>query len=166
MMKLKTGDIVFSTNINSKMSAIFRWFLGSQWSHAFIIVEQTATRTYAIQTTSFEIAVVDFELEYLLNSNEVFEVWSCELPEQERIAAVKKVVSKQLTIYGYLNFISLGIKGLLKKVGINIPVPFMIGPSCFSVLDYAYGGLFQKGMDTQDWYLAVQKNPYFRLNRG
>lgn len=161
-MKFEPADVCFTTNKKSKLSAIFRWFMRSKWSHVFIVKEQTERETYIVETSSFE--VIYNEISGYLSEENTLEVWRpTQLSEDERIAVVDECSKNIEKVYGHLQFISFGIRGLLERIGIRIPNFIKIGLICCELVLAGYvissipgiSGIDPKSMQTEELYKLV-----------
>lgn len=169
---LKTGDVAFVMHPDNIISKIIAWFQSSKWSHCFIVVEQTNQNTYLLETTDFEVANSTLD-KYLMDSKVHMEVYSIEGPSDDERNAALEYAKQQCfgKVYGYSQFFSLGIRGLLKKVGIRIGNFIPWGWVCSEVVTVAltrlripyFGGLNPKILDAQDLYEKVLTNGWKQI---
>lgn len=151
------------------MSRIFRWVLGSKWSHTFIVVgeiEQLFLERLCCETTSFEVAVSPVDIFYTTNPKAEFEVYRhTAFGTWERSRIARRAVSMCGMVYAWWKLPLLGIRGLMKKLGLRVPVFPRAGVICYDVPIYAYEDHYpewrDQGLDTEELYQAVKSNPRF-----
>ena len=152
----KSGDIGFVMN-KAVISKIIAKFMGSRWSHSFMVVGKINGVTMIIETTDFEVIISPID-EYLDGRDLV-------------VFRNKKVKSKQIakqsfklvkTRYGYLQLLSLGLRRLLMKVGIKIKNVVRSGLVCCAVPLYAYqksdtdlAAIDPESIDTEELYQVI-----------
>jgi hypothetical protein len=54
---LKTGDVGFVIDRNSKLSKTIAWFMKSRWSHSFIVLGEFKGETLIAETSNFEVMI-------------------------------------------------------------------------------------------------------------
>lgn len=115
-MEGKLGQIGFVVTKTNWMSRAIAWFLGSPYSHAFLIINETET----IETNE-KVVHIDSLIDHTTNpdkSCEIYEPIGLFECEKDRILNAARA---QLGIpYSYTKFAYLAVYLLLKKIGINI----------------------------------------------
>jgi len=166
------GDVAFIMHHNSWISKAFAWFMGSKWSHCFIIWESTEHNTYLLETSDYE--VINSTLDKYLNDPYVeMSIYSRhDMSDEDRLYAMQLAQETCLgTTYGYFQLISLAIRALLKKMGIQSVNWIRQGYTCNEVVLTALSsihssGLYQvdpKSLDTQDIFafISIAWSPVF-----
>jgi len=167
--KLKPGDIGFAIHTENWISRMFAWFLGVKWSHAFLVVEQNAERTYVLETSDFEVVygLADW---YWAKPDVKMEIWTPkDLTYEERIDVVEEArIETWGEMYGYLQLIATGVRLLLKKVGIKSKNFSSQGVMCMHVVTYGYKASTMpefngdpEELDTGDLYRLVSESGKF-----
>jgi hypothetical protein len=168
---LKPGDIGFMMTHNNVISKIFRWAMGSKWSHSFLVHEVTPRHVYTSETSDFEVQIHLLEV-YLNNPHVSLEVWRKEeLSEGERRRIAEQAVKKNLgDTYGYLQLVSFGLRILLRKVGLKIKNFIKQGTVCCGHVASGYhlakipGWEFDpEGIDTEEMYQIIQGMGFKRI---
>ena len=169
---LKPGDIGFSMTHNSWISKAIAWFMGSKWSHCFLVLDPDEDRTYLSETSNFEVWINYLE-DYDKNPNVSYVIYSPKISDEQRKKIVKECMKNHGQMYGYLQFISLGIRCLLKKLGVKIPNLIRQGVVCCQHVLYGYThtdipcfkGIDPESIDTEDVYQMVikEKNSFEKV---
>lgn len=168
-MSYLPGDIGFVMHKKNLLSRTIAWFMGSQWSHAFIVLEATPTRTYILETSDFEVMVSDLGV-YLSDPDCHLVVYSpAGLSDLMRELVCQEAMKNLKSVYGYAQLISLGIRRLLMRVGIRINNFFRNGLVCCHVVTYGYrisripglSGIDPESIDTEELFQIVDKSPRF-----
>lgn len=150
----KPGDIFFLKTKDRWISKAIAWFMNSQWSHCGIVIGNLPHDTVTLETSDFEVcrqSMRDYVYQPHRYKLKVVRIIgeNQNLSEQEALRVDDELSGK---IYGYLQFISLAIRGLLKRVGKKIPNFIRQGIICTGVVVYAKqkieGPLF--GVDAED----------------
>lgn len=171
-INLLPGDVCFVIHKNSFVSRMFAWFLQSKWSHAFLVVEQTQSKTYILETNDFGVvfSIADW---YWAKADVEMEVWRKKgISDLARERVAKDAISSAWgESYGYLQLIMTGVRRLLKRVGITIPHFLRWGIMCNHVVLYGYAnspgnpfyGLDPESIDTGEMYEAIRGSSEFEL---
>lgn len=166
--EFREGDVCFAFGKKSWLSPIFAWFMRSRWSHVFVVREVTPRSTYIVETTSFESAINVID-SYLDASESKLQVWRPTRLTQEQLRAVTDACTAMYgTPYGWLQFVSLGIRALLARVGIKIPNFIRQGTICDQLVLYGYtrsdipglAGIDPESVETQELYELVTAARY------
>ena len=131
---LEPGDIGFLMHHDNWISKAIAWFMGSKWSHTFIVLESAPDRVYTVETSDFEVVVHTLE-EYINDPNVSFEIYRAKSLEKVQRNMISRESLKTLgETYGYLQLISLGVRCLLRRYfGIKINNFFRQGIVCCGV---------------------------------
>jgi len=132
-MEGKIGQIGFVITKTNWLSRAISWFLGSPYSHAFLIINSTET----IETDTKEVHI-DSLIDHMTNPNkscEIYETHNLSQKDKETILANAK--SQLGTRYSYKKFLYLALYLLLKKIGIRISIRIK-GTVCDDVPAIAY----------------------------
>lgn len=118
-MRFMPGDVAFSIHSLNPISKAIAWFTGSKWSHTILVVEH-GKYIYTSETSDFE--VVMHTLDDSINDETVkMEVYRADLDPGSQQLIVSECMKNLGQTYGYLQFISLGIRALLRRwFGIKI----------------------------------------------
>jgi len=146
--------------------------MGSQWSHSFVVIDQSHDTTYLCETTDLEVSIGRLEA-YIQDPNTTLELWACDLTDDQRMTMRKIALQKYGTVYGYFQLLSLGIRRLLMRIGIRIPNFIQEGYVCDQVpLDSCikagipyFNGKNAKAYDTQEFYEMMQPSGFVRTFR-
>jgi hypothetical protein len=135
---LKAGDIGFVMHMGSFVSESISWFVKSKWSHTYLIKEVTPKNIYTIETGNFNVMIGEHTY-YQKDPSITYEVWSpIGLSDEERQAIVVEGEKYIGRIYGYFQFISLALRALLKRTGIQIKNFITQGIMCDDLVGYSY----------------------------
>lgn len=132
-MKGKLGQIGFVITKTNWMSRKIAWFLGSPYSHTFLVINETDT----IETNTNEVHI-DSLVDHTTNPDKACEVYEpIRLMETEK-ASIEHCASSLVGIkYGYLKFAYCAFQLLLRKIGIRVTMS-VHGMLCDDVPAYAY----------------------------
>jgi len=167
-MILGTGDIGFLIHKDSWMSRVIAWFMGSRWSHTFLVVEKGVFCTWVSETT--ETIICTGILNNYLDDIEVeMEIFRPKITPGEKHKVVERCLENHGKWYAYIQFISQGIRLLLKKIGIKIPNFLPYGLQCNSHVLTGYcltsipglEGIVPQSVDTEELYQIVRSSEYF-----
>lgn len=167
-LDLKPGDIGFLMHHDNVISKIFRWAMGSKWSHSFLIHEVTDRHIYTSETSDFEVQIHLLDV-YLTKKQLSLEIWRMNgLTEAQRVAIAHNAVAKNLgETYGYLQLVSLGLRILLRKIGLRIKNFIKQGIVCCGHVASGYhltqipGFMFDpEGIDTEELYRMMPKKGF------
>lgn len=170
-VNLQPGDVVFSFNKHSWISKIFAWFMQSNWSHCFLIVEKTALRTYEVEMANHHVVESVFEEKYL-GKDFSLEVWRPTNLDETTLLQIAAVgIAGQNKRFGYLQLFSLAVRRLLSRIGIHIPNFIHWGVTCPQVVLYPYStvqgtpftGVPVDQGDTEDLYQLVVNAPFEKV---
>jgi len=168
-MQFQKGDIGFVMHHDNRISRAIAWFMGSKWSHTTLVID-VGERTYLSETSDYEVTIGWIE-RYILDPQVSMEVYRLpDLSDAEKLEIVSRALSQQERLYPYWQFISLGLRGLLKKVGIHIGNYMPWGYDCSEHVAYAlvkthYPELQKdpQDQDTEDFYQIVKNIPGISL---
>lgn len=164
MNNIKKADIIFVITTDNWLSKLIAWVMGSRWSHAALIYHVCDQESYTLETNSREVIINPLS-DHLANPNKELEIWRFEDLSKDDIDKICLKAFETFGLgYGYFQFISLGIKILLKKVGIRVPNFIRQGIVCNQVVNYGYtvsnipglGGSDPEALDTEDFYKLVK----------
>ena len=167
---MKPGDIGFIIHKDNWISKAIAWFMGSKWSHTFLVIDQSSKLTYTAETSDFEVTIGTVEL-YKLDPNVEMEIWTNDLmSEDEKQQSAAHAYKLYGMNYGYLQLISLGIRRLLMRVGIKIKNFFRFGIVCTAVplegmRHIKASGLYgidPESIDTEELYQKIKKSNKWR----
>jgi hypothetical protein len=118
-MKFQPGDIAFSIHSKNPISKAIAWFTGSRWSHTILIVEHSKY-IYTSETSDFEVVMHTLD-DSLNDPTVIMEVFRADLSPDQQKLIVEKCMENLGQTYGYFQFISLGVRALLRRwFGIKI----------------------------------------------
>jgi hypothetical protein len=175
--QLKPGDMCFAMHNNNVISKVLAWFMSptwfssARWSHSFILVGTTDTGyIVTCETSDYEVTFGYLQL-YLSDPEVDLEIWQADLDLPTRTKIIAECASNWEDIYGYLQFISLGIRGLLAKCGIHISNFIRISWTCNENVQKGYfysgipglAGVDPKSMQTNEYYAAMLATGKFNL---
>lgn len=166
--KLKPGDIGFARSHNNWLSSAISWFMGSKWSHCFLVLDPDEDRIYISETSSFEVWINYLEM-YDKDPNAEYVIYSPRVGDADRKKIVEEAMKNHGQTYGYLQLVSLGIRALLRKMNIKIGNFIRTGLVCCHHVLYGYThtdikgfkGIDPESIDTEETYQLVMQN----LNR-
>lgn len=171
MGKFMPGDVGFIMHHNSKLSKVIAWFMGSKFSHTFMVLEQTENLIYILETSDFQVGISTLD-RYIEDSNVSLEVYRGKdlQPEQAQVVT-RSALATLGTVYGYLQLISLGLRRLMGRLGYIIPNFIRQGIVCDQVVltglvksPYAlFQGMDPKSKDTEDLYQLIKNSECFAL---
>lgn len=160
-MKYKSGDVGFIMHHDNPISKVIAWFMGSKWSHSFLVLEQTESRTYILETSDFEVCISTID-KYIADKNVTMEVWR----RTDAGTSAEKAMPLLGEVYGYPQLLSLGLRRLLMRIGIHIQNFFHVSVVCCGVPLTGYQWLFgidPKSIDTQEFYELISRYGFFRV---
>ena len=88
---LKPGDVCFVMHNDSWLSRAIAWFMGSQWSHSFIVLEVAADRTYIMETSDYTVTFGHLE-RYLQDPNVTLEAYTSDMTVEQGTAMMLTVI--------------------------------------------------------------------------
>lgn len=167
----KPADIAFVYKKGDLLSTILAWFMQSQWAHTATVLSPTSQYTFTTETSDFE-STIGYIERYINDTNYNIEVWSPKgISDAERSSiANATLVVNYGGVYAYLQFISLGIRALLARIGIKIPNFIRWGYTCDELVLYGYStqsslpgfkGFDYKSIQTQELYEKVTQSGLF-----
>lgn len=167
---MKPGDIGFVMHKKNWISKTIAWFMSSRWSHTFMIYDIGQYGIYIIETTDFEVTISPLT-KYLTDRTCDVEIFKADISEDEQRDIILGSGPLIGTIYGYLQLLSLGIRRILKRVGIHIGNFLRVGVVCNHVPLYGYtrtkierlGGIDPESIDTEELYQIISKHEKFKL---
>lgn len=162
----KPGDVFFLMTKDRWISKAIAWFMNSSWSHCGIVIGNLPHDTVTLETSDFEVCRQSM-LDYAKHPNRYALKVIRILNEDEHISMTEAIrIDEALSgsIYGYLQFISLAIRGLLKRVGKKIPNFIRQGIICCGVVIYAKQkiegsplyGVEAEDLDVEDLYQLLK----------
>ena len=169
MDHLRPGDVGFIIHHDNWISRAIGWFTQSRWSHVFLVVEKGRYVTYLSETCDFNVWIGYLEKNLKSPYTEI-EIYTPDISDDMRGVVVKRCLENTGELYGWFQFISLGIRGLLKRIGIRIPNFIRQGIVCNQHVMYGYtltdiegiSGVDPESMDQEDFYQMVKNNKRFR----
>lgn len=170
-MNFQPGDIGFVMHHKNPISRLIAWFMGSRWSHSFVVLGDLHGLTQIRETSDFQI--VTSSLARYLNepSDSVCILRLSEFTDSERAQMAARVMAEE-ALYGYLQLPSLGFRRLLMRAGIRIKNVIRQGVACCAVPMIAmnatakYQDLDPESIDTEelfqmlladDWEIVFEK---------
>lgn len=158
----KPGQIGFVMHHDNLISKVIAWFMGSKWSHSFLVIGEFHGRTLICETSDFHVTISDLD-KYLLDRRCSVEVRGHGDLDKDSLRAMYSVVHEMNgEMYGYLQLASLGIRRVLKRINIRIPNLVKWGLVCCAVPIYALEvtplnlGVSAESIDTEELYQATQ----------
>lgn len=154
----KPGDIGFVHN-GAVISKIISWAMESKWSHSFVVIGEVHGVMMVLETSDYEVTIGP--LSRYLDGRPLSIYRLEELDEDERSIVCIKGLNLLGSKYGYAQLISLGIRRLLRKFGININNFIRSGLVCCAVPLYAYEfilGVDPESIDTEDLFQKIKKS--------
>jgi hypothetical protein len=167
------GSIGFVLHRDNWISRVIAWFMGSKWSHSFLVYDNGRFGDYVVETTDFEVTISPTS-KYLTDPNVSYEVYapslSGDLYEQEKriIMGAYPLIGM---VYGYAQLFSLGVRRVFMKIGIRIPNFIRTGVVCCHVPLYGYvksdmeilKDIDPESIDTEELYQIIKNHPRFKL---
>lgn len=164
-MNIQPGDVGFVMHHDNKMSKLIAWFMGSKWSHSFVVISKTDYHIFIAETSDFQVTIGSLD-RYLDSKTDSVEIYS----KQDADEIMRKAASIRSTlyygsIYGYLQLLSLGLRCLLKRFGYRIPNFIRWGMVCTAVPLYTWNGIDStdpvcttnpESIDTEDLYQLIK----------
>jgi len=165
IQQLRPGDIGFVMNNSRWISKAISWFMGSKWSHTFLVLEATEERVYLSETSDYEVWI-GLLSEYKDDPNFSYIIYSPKISDEERNKIVTACLKNQGLTYGYLQLLSLGLRRLLMRIGIKIPNFIRMGLVCCAHVLYGYrhtsipgfSNIDPESIDTEETYQLVLNN--------
>lgn len=172
----KKGDICFVMHRDSWLSKAIAWFMSkswtksSSWSHTNFIMHVTDERVYVFESMDAQ-AGIGWVERYMNNPSVSMEIWSLDvMTDQDREAMVQAALPKYDAWYGFLQLISLAVRGIAKKLGGHVRNFIRQGWVCDElVLDSLkatsvkeFQKIDSKNYDTEDVYELVTSHPSAR----
>ncbi len=166
---MNPGDIGFIIHNDNKLSKLIAWFMGSKWSHSFIILEETSLGYMICETSDYEIKY-SFIDKYLKDNNCDMEIWTLGQVNDEQIIYdnCQKIDG---TRYSYEQLFSFAIKCVLNKIGIKIKNFIFSNFICCQVPYEALRGtnieikLEYKNFQTEELYKYCKENGNLTLKK-
>lgn len=160
----KPGDIGFVHN-GVLISKIISGAMGSKWSHSFVVIGEVHGVVMVVETSDYEVTIGPL---YRYLDGRPLSIYRLEnISDASRSLICKRGLELLGVRYGYAQLISLGIRRLLRKFGININNFIRAGLVCCAVPLYAYEsilGIDPESIDTEDLYQKIKKS--FTLVHG
>jgi hypothetical protein len=167
---LLPADIGFAMSVDSWLSKTIAWFMGSRWSHTFMIAGSMHGQDMTVETSDYEVYAAPMIDHY--GPRKRTAIYRCKvLDDETRKAIVLKSMSHIGETYGYLQLLSLGLRRLLMRAGIRIPNFFRQGLVCCAVPLYGYKEstvhplsiIDPESIDTEELYQIISNSPHFEL---
>lgn len=168
MAELKVGDMGFIFHRDNPMSKVIAWFMGSRWSHSFIVLEVTPMRTYICELSDFTVTIGAID-RYMTDAQVDLEVWSPNLTSEQREKMAAASLTQYNTLFGYTQLLSLALRRMLMRIGIRIPNWIRQGLVCDQLVLYGYqfspispfAGMDPKSADTEEMYQMMLRSGAF-----
>lgn len=160
-LNLRPGDLGFVMHHDNTLSRVIAWFMGSRWSHSFIVYGELYGKTLVVECSDFEVVISTLD-RYLDDENVSMEIW-LPITQESGEKAAAQAQACEGTIYGYLQLFSLAIRRILMRINIRIPNFIRQGMVCTAVpISGWFGSNFEplgkldpESVDTQDLYELV-----------
>jgi hypothetical protein len=98
------GDIVLSTDESSFVSSCIRWFTDSRFSHGFMTMPAVLDAPTCIEAVRGGVDMSRFDSNYLNDASAMLEVWSINLPQPTKDAALRQMLGELEISYGFLEY--------------------------------------------------------------
>lgn len=154
----KPGDIGFVHN-GAMISKIISWAMESKWSHSFVVIGEVHGVMMVLETSDYEVTIGP--LDRYLDGRPLAIYRLEDINDETRELICKRGLSLLGNKYGYAQLISLGVRRLLRKFGININNFIRSGLVCCAVPLYAYYFILlidPESIDTEDLYQIIKKS--------
>jgi len=174
-MMFQPGDVFFLIHSKNDISKAIAAFTGSKWSHTGMIMEAGGYATYTIETCDFLVWTNHFE-KYLNDPHCLMEVYRPKINPDKLHIVIKAAQKTHGQMYGYFQFISLGIRGLLRVAGFLklakwLPNFIRQGIVCNQVVLTGYThsdipglqGIDPESIDHEETYQIISKSDRFEL---
>jgi hypothetical protein len=156
------GQVGFCMHHDSFISRAIAWFMGSRWSHSFMVYDTSSKQSYTIETSDFRIHNGNVG-SYVKNKNVSLEIWDFPLDDETRDRMTAACQEFHGHMYGYAQLFSLGIRRLLMRVGITIPNFIRHSVVCNQLVSYGlkesglkpFSTLDPESIDTEELYQLV-----------
>jgi hypothetical protein len=167
---IQTGDVLFIMHHDNRLSRLIASAMGSRWSHSARVYEPGTRNAYVIETSDLETTFGDVR-KYLEDREVEMEVWRPEVPAQLQERSMDRGRYLIGGVYPVWQFISLGIRRLLRRIKVMIGNFLPIGYVCDQVVLYtltdmpgtSFHGVDPQSMDTEDMYQQLVKDSAFKL---
>jgi hypothetical protein len=163
-MMIKKGDIGFAMTHDNWLSRAIAWFMGSSWSHTFLVLHVTEDRIYTVETSNYEVCIHSLDY-YLKNPNCTIAIYQSKtITDEQRNMICNEALNVVQTNYGWLQLLSFGIRRILKRIGIDIRNFIRQGMVCTAVPLLGYKnthiqglkGIDPESIDTEELYYLVR----------
>lgn len=164
---MRAADVGFIIHKGNWISRTIAWFMGSRWSHCFLVLEQTENRTYTVETSDFEVTIGLKEI-YDEKPDVEMEIYrNVKLTEQEIDLIAKRGLERYGENYGYFQLFSLGVRRLFMKLRLPQISNFIrSGIVCCGVVVHAlnrapksgFFGMHEDSIDTEEVYQYIRNN--------
>lgn len=163
-LDLKPGDVGFLMQHDNWVSRAIAWFMGSRWSHTFLVADIGHFQIYTSETCEF--IVHTGEMYPKLRDKAVeMEVYRPPFNQAQIVDVVRACQENHGEIYGYLQLFSFAVVCMIQRIfGVRIRNFIRQGMVCNQHVMYGYSrhrGTVAFGVDpenyhTEDFYRMIQ----------
>lgn len=90
---MPAGNIVLAQSKHEFIASAIMWFSNSQFSHSLVTMPELLTYPMCIEAVSGGVDMLRFDTGYQSNSNEGYQVWSVNVPEEVKTAALQSLLN-------------------------------------------------------------------------
>ena len=101
---MNSGNIVLADTKTGFIDSGIKWFSNSTFSHSFVTMPDTLGFPMCIEATSGGVDMTRFDTGYQNNLNEGYQVWSINVPQATKDAALQQIINDLEMSYGILQY--------------------------------------------------------------
>lgn len=101
---MKYGDVVFADTKTGMIPGAIKWITSSQFSHSLVTVPDVLGTPMCIEAAETGVDFTRFDTGYVENQNEGYEVWTLNIDQSIKDAAIISILADLETGYGALQF--------------------------------------------------------------
>lgn len=98
------GHIVLADTKSGFIPNTIKWITASEFSHSFVTIPDILGIPMCIEAAENGVDTTRFDTGYVDNQGEGYEVWSVNVPQDVKDAAIKSLLNDLETNYGFLQF--------------------------------------------------------------
>lgn len=128
--ELQPGDVGFIMWHKNPLSRVIAWFMGSKWSHCFIVADEMFGEPMLLETSDFEVVASPLSKYEVTGVSVVIYRNVHGLSDYKAMEDALHLIK---THYGWLQLLSLGIRRIAMRFGIKLPNFIRQGMVCTAV---------------------------------
>lgn len=98
------GNIVLASTKGQFIPNAIKWFTQSQFSHSFVTTPEILGIPMCIEACEGGVDITEFNLNYLDNPNQGYEVWNIKIDSSIKDEAIKSILVDLEIGYGFLEY--------------------------------------------------------------